>query len=92
MNCPVIVENNIKAFAEGELLYGMGKTEENLLFLKWGPGVGSAMVIGNQVYEGAGVKQQKSDIIFWNPDRKNAGAEERDVWKRRFPSLPLRKN
>ncbi len=56
MNCPVIVENNIKAFAEGELLYGMGKTEENLLFLKWGPGVGSAMVIGNQVYEGAGRK------------------------------------
>ena len=52
MNCPVVVENNIKSFAEGELLYGMGKTGADLLFVKWGPGVGSAIVIGNQVYEG----------------------------------------
>ena len=52
MSCPVIVENNIKAFAEGELLYGAGRTGENLLFVKWGPGVGSAIVTQNQIYEG----------------------------------------
>lgn len=56
MNCPVIIENNIKAFAEGELLYGMGKTGRNLLFVKWGPGVGSAIVINNEIYEGMGRK------------------------------------
>jgi len=52
MKCPVIVENNVKAFAEGELLYGVGKKDSNLLFLKWGPGVGSAIVIQNELYEG----------------------------------------
>lgn len=52
MACPVIVENNVKAFAEGELTYGIGKTGNNLLFVKWGPGVGSAIVIDNQIYEG----------------------------------------
>lgn len=51
-DCPVIVENNIKAFAEGELLYGRGRIGNNLLFVKWGPGVGSSIVIQNQIYEG----------------------------------------
>ena len=45
MDLPVIVENNVKAFAEGELIYGNGKEWENLLFIKWGPGVGSAIII-----------------------------------------------
>ena len=48
---PIIVENNVKAFAEAELIYGTGKKNENLLFLKWGPGVGSALVIHNEIYE-----------------------------------------
>ena len=52
MHCPVIVENNVKAFAEGELAYGQGRRDEDLLFLKWGPGVGSAIVIQDQIYEG----------------------------------------
>lgn len=52
MKCPVIVENNVKAFAEGELLYGAGKKGDDLLFIKWGPGVGSAIVIADELYEG----------------------------------------
>ncbi len=60
MQCPVIVENNIKAFAEGELLYGAGRTGDNLLFVKWGPGVGAAIVTQNQIYEG---KDHKSAEI-----------------------------
>lgn len=52
IQCPVIVENNVKAFAEGEMLYGVGKHGDNILFIKWGPGVGSAIVIGNELYEG----------------------------------------
>lgn len=48
---PVIVENNVKAFAEGELIYGRGRERENLLFIKWGPGVGSAIIIRNQIYD-----------------------------------------
>ncbi|MCQ2442802.1 MAG: ROK family transcriptional regulator [Oscillospiraceae bacterium] len=48
---PVVVENNVKAFAEAEMIYGSGKEQENLLFLKWGPGVGSSIVIHKQIYE-----------------------------------------
>lgn len=47
----VIVENNVKAFAEAELVYGNGRSAENLLFVKWGPGVGSAVIIDNKVYD-----------------------------------------
>lgn len=51
LDYPVLVENNVKAFAEGELIYGMGKKQDNLLFLKWGPGVGSAIIIHNRIYD-----------------------------------------
>lgn len=48
---PVILENNVKAFAEAELIYGSGKKNNNLLFLKWGPGIGSALVVHDEIYE-----------------------------------------
>lgn len=51
LELPVIVENNIKAFAEGELIYGNGKNQENLLFIKWGPGVGAALIVNGQIYQ-----------------------------------------
>lgn len=51
LDLPVIAENNVKAFAEGELIYGSGKKQENLLFIKWGPGVGSAIIIENRIYD-----------------------------------------
>lgn len=51
LGLPVVVENNVKAFAEGELIYGTGKKQENLLFIKWGPGVGSAIIIQNKIYD-----------------------------------------
>lgn len=49
---PVFVSNNVKAFAEAGLIYGEGSQAENVMFLKWGPGVGCALVLKNQVYEG----------------------------------------
>lgn len=52
MNLNTELENNVKAFAEGELLYGLGKKFNDLLFIKWGPGVGAAIIINNRVYEG----------------------------------------
>lgn len=51
LDAPVIVENNVKAFAEGELVYGSGRQRENLLFIKWGPGVGSAIIIQSRIYD-----------------------------------------
>ena len=47
----ILVENNVRAFAEAELIFGSGKDRENLLFVKWGPGVGSAIVIHKRIYD-----------------------------------------
>ncbi|MDE5590854.1 MAG: ROK family protein [Acetatifactor sp.] len=52
LGLPVLLENNVNAFAMAELLYGMGREYDNLLIIKWGPGVGSAIVIDDQLYEG----------------------------------------
>lgn len=49
---PVLVENNVDAFAIGEILFGHGRTQDSLLVIKWGPGVGSTIVIDKQVYKG----------------------------------------
>ncbi|ONI39207.1 hypothetical protein AN639_06555 [Candidatus Epulonipiscium fishelsonii] len=49
---PVVVQNNMRAFAQAEIIYGIGRQYNDLLFLKWYPGVGSALVIDGTVYEG----------------------------------------
>ncbi|MCI5872860.1 MAG: ROK family transcriptional regulator [Clostridiales bacterium] len=54
-NClqlPVRLENNVNAFAEAELIFGMGRQYDDLLLVKWGPGVGSSVIIDNRIYEG----------------------------------------
>lgn len=50
LGLPVIVENNVNAFAMAELIYGAGKEKGNIVFVKWGPGLGSAIAINNKVY------------------------------------------
>ena len=49
----VIVENNLKAYAQSEIYFGRGKEENDLFLLKWGPGVGSAIIVDQQIYQGA---------------------------------------
>ena len=68
--CPVIVENNVKAFAQAELIYGSGREHENILFLKWGYGVGSALVISNEIYEGRTSKEGEIGHIIVEKDGK----------------------
>ncbi len=67
LGLPVIVENNVKAFAEAELIYGAGKVNENLLFVKWGPGVGAAIVIHKQIYEGRTIKSAEIGHVIVEP-------------------------
>ena len=50
LRLPVTVENNVNAFAMAELIYGAGKEKGNIVFVKWGPGLGSAIAINNKVY------------------------------------------
>lgn len=52
LELPVFVENNVNAFAMAELFYGTGRIHDNLMVIKWGPGVGCAMIIDQKIYEG----------------------------------------
>lgn len=51
LHIPVCVESNVCALVSAAILYGeVG--EPNILAVQWGPGVGSASVIGGQVFKG----------------------------------------
>ncbi len=52
LSLPMILTNNVNAFSTAEILYGIGRNYESLLVIKWGPGVGSAIVTDKRVYEG----------------------------------------
>ena len=49
----VVVENNLKAAAQSEIYFGLGRYVPDLFLLKWGPGVGSAVIIDGKLYQGA---------------------------------------
>ncbi|RCX20093.1 putative NBD/HSP70 family sugar kinase [Anaerobacterium chartisolvens] len=53
---PVFIDNNVRAFALGEIVYGRSRDVDNMLFMKWGPGVGSAVVINKEIYVGENFK------------------------------------
>ncbi|MGN1419338.1 MAG: ROK family protein [Acutalibacteraceae bacterium] len=47
-----VVENNVKAFALAELIYGNASERDSVLYFKWGPGIGSAFSAGGNVLSG----------------------------------------
>lgn len=47
----VIIENNVKAYAESSLLYDC-LDDDRALFLKWGPGIGSSIIANGRVLSG----------------------------------------
>lgn len=48
-----VTENNVKAFALAELIYGKSADKDSVLFFKWGPGIGSAFSSGDNVLSGS---------------------------------------
>lgn len=50
---PVVIDNNVRAFAMAELIYGGRIYEESVLFLKWGPGIGSAIAANGELLSGS---------------------------------------
>lgn len=50
---PCIMENNVKAFALAELIYGGCALRDSVLYFKWGPGIGSAFSSGGNVLSGS---------------------------------------
>ena len=55
LNLPVKVESNVCAFLESELMYS-NVDAQNILAIKWGPGVGSASAINHRLFKGHNFK------------------------------------
>lgn len=52
LGLPVVIENNVNALAQAELLYGAGREQDDFLLIKWGPGVGCSIVADRNIYDG----------------------------------------
>jgi len=53
LRLPVAVENNVRALAMAEIDFNNEEYIENALFIKHGPGVGSAIIINRNIYRGS---------------------------------------
>ena len=53
LNIPVCVDNNVRALAMAEINFKSSEAENNMIFVKYGPGIGTAIVINNEIYEGS---------------------------------------
>jgi predicted NBD/HSP70 family sugar kinase len=53
LGLPVVVDNNVRALAVAEMDYKSRQDISDMLFIKHGPGVGSAMIVGKEIYYGA---------------------------------------
>ena len=54
LGMPVIVDNNVRAMALGEALFGAGKDVYSLAYVYVRVGVGAGIVVGGQLYYGGG--------------------------------------
>lgn len=54
LDIPVCVDNNVRALAMAEIDFKSSETKENnMIFVKYGPGIGTAIVINNEIYKGS---------------------------------------
>lgn len=67
----VVVDNNVRALALGEIDYGSGNDINNMLFVKYGPGIGTAVVINKEIYYGASNKSGELGHSIMNINGKS---------------------
>lgn len=68
LKIPVEVENNVKAFVISETVFQTQAKGKNQLFIKWGPGVGSAIMINGDVFSSNGNGEAEIGHYIINPD------------------------
>lgn len=53
LDLPVVVENNVRALALAEMELTQHRNNRNMVFMKLGPGIGSAVILDNDIYKGS---------------------------------------
>ncbi|MDE7018931.1 MAG: ROK family protein [Lachnospiraceae bacterium] len=72
---PVAVQNDVNSAAVGEAFYGAGKGAKDFLCLTYGTGVGGAIVIKGEVYNGAGYSAGEFGGIITHPEDRKPEAD-----------------
>ncbi len=88
-DCPILLKNNVRAFAQAELTFGHGKTLENLLFLKWGPGVGSAIITNGSIYESGAFKNAEIGHVRVEPNGQLCRCGRRGCLETKVSTHPI---
>lgn len=52
LSLPCYIFNNVNAFSLASSIYGIGKNYDNILVIKWGPGVGGTILVDGRIYDG----------------------------------------
>lgn len=53
LDLPIVVENNVRALALAEMELTQHRHNRNMVFMKLGPGIGSAVILDNDIYKGS---------------------------------------
>ena len=77
LGLPVLVENNVDALAQAVILFGLGRKADNLLLIKWGPGVGSAIILDGAIYKGSRGKAAELGHYIVNKDGQQCSCGRR---------------
>jgi len=68
---PVVVENDVNLAALGELWFGPGVDEDNLVLIAIGTGIGAGIIIDGMVYTGAHF--MAGEVGYFLPERSGLG-------------------
>lgn len=69
---PVAVQNDVNSAAMGEAYYGAGRGAKDFLCLTYGTGVGGAIVINGEIYNGAGYSAGEFGGLVTHPEDRRA--------------------
>lgn len=77
LQLPVVVENNVRALAIAEMELTAHRNIRNMVFFKYGPGIGSAVIINEDIYKGSYNNAGEIGHMVIDPDGRQCRCGQR---------------
>jgi glucokinase len=81
LKIPVHLDNDAKAAALGELHFGAGRGQKNLLFVTVSTGIGCGIIINGKIYRGARNIAGEAGHMIIKPDGPKCGCGNYGCWE-----------